>query len=197
MILVRVRASAFSASLFDLAYSRTNVHDWPHTCMHSHTYESHWMFTKQQHQRPQFRLNEFHMVQILRCTCVYILFSLSIDSVLSLSDFSMHVFLNTQKAETESALGMNLMILFKIIIISSNYVIIISVKMNVLLHNNAATPITPPLFNSLAHSIVIVIAVIHYFCIFGCACIRFSLHIRNANIVQLIVIIASIAWKSA
>lgn len=108
-----------------------------------------------------------------------------------------HVFLNTRKAETESALGMNLMILFKIIIISSNYVIIISVKMNVLLHNNAATPITPPLFNSLAHSIVIVIAVIHYFCIFGCACIRFSLHIRNANIVQLIVIIASIAWKSA
>lgn len=94
------------------------------------------MFTKQQHQQPQFRLNEFHMVHILRCTCVYILFSLSVDRPLRPSRSPIfHVFSGT-------ALEMNLMILFKIIIISSNYVIIISVKMNVLLHNNAATPIT-------------------------------------------------------
>lgn len=38
---VHVCAGARFASLFDLAYSRSNVHDWPHTCTRSHTCESH------------------------------------------------------------------------------------------------------------------------------------------------------------
>lgn len=94
------------------------------------------MFTKQQQQQPQFRSNEFHMVR--GAFSFYFLFlysSHSLSHTHSLSIFlrfftSTYIFwVKKRRRATESmALKMNLMILFKIIIILSNYMIIIPVN---------------------------------------------------------------------